>query len=224
MGGVRNLSFHRLNNLADAADGEDIEAQTYNNGDILFKERSSSNGLFFIERGTILLTTLGADGSHAAIRTATADNFIGFLSLVRGTNYTSTAMAIEDDCQVRFVSKAIFNEALTDNSFANGFIKILCERIQSIENHIVDLKTKSVRQRLAIVLIMFENAFKKRSQKESPLISLKKKDIARIVGTAPETLSRHLAEFENEGFIELHIKGIKVINHPGLYTIANISD
>lgn len=86
------------------------------------------------------------------------------------------------------------------------------------------MQTKNVRQRIATALLSFENAYDKTHDKKEAFISLKKKDIAAIVGITPETLSRRLAEFETEGLIELHIKGLKLINQHKLIRIAELID
>ncbi len=207
---INKLSLHRLSEIAVSLPGETIESHTYQSGETLFEEGTYAKGLFYVESGTILLSTSLETGSDVVISVIGSNNFIGYLPLIQKTRLTSTAITLVDHCRIKFIPKTLFLEALTDLNFLNGFMKILSERIRSNEKQALHLKTKNVRTKLATVLISLNDVFKKSANDLLPVITLKKKDLASFIGAAPETLSRQLADFEKRGLIELHFKGIKV--------------
>jgi CRP/FNR family transcriptional regulator len=217
---INQLSLHRLIEIADTMPGSAIEHRTYHQGEVLFEEDTYAKGIYYLEQGTILLNTTEHSGKEAVVHVIAPNNFIGFLPLIQKSKHTSTAIVLENLSHIKFISKAIFTEALTDNRFANGFIKILCQKMTINEIQLVQFKNQSVDKRLATALVSLDRIFKKGAKDNSPIIRLKKKDIASMIGVAPETLSRRLAEFEQEGLIELHIKGIKVKDKEQLSTLA----
>lgn len=207
--------------MADTLTGTAMESRTYQRGDTLFKEDTHAKGVFYIESGTILLTSTQETGTEVVIRVISSNNFIGFLSVIQKTKSNSTAIALQDNCRVRFISKALFLAALEDNRFVQGFTKILCALIMSHEKEALQFKTKNVSARLAMVLVALNDAYKKSAMDAFPIIDLKKKYLASLIGAAPETTSRQLAELEKEGFIELHIKGIKLKDKVQLQTLSD---
>ncbi len=221
MNRINKISLHRLNAIAETNTGVTIESSTYQRGQVLFEEGKYAKGLFYIESGTVLLNRTNQMETEVVMNIIGRDNFIGFLPLFKKNKHTSSAIAMEDNCQVKFISKTIFNKALTDIRFVNGWIKILCDTIALQEDHLVDFKTKDSSERLAAMLISLTTTYKKSAKIPSQIITIKKIDLARLIGIAPETLSRRLADFEKEGLIELHVKGIKVIDPEQLSNYAH---
>jgi CRP-like cAMP-binding protein len=221
---INKLSLHRLHEMAERLEYPGIETRIYQGGEIIFEEDTSARGVFYIESGTILLRSSKLNGNEVAINVIGSNNFIGFLPLIQKKRYTSTAIALQDNCRVKLVSKELFLEAMTDNQFLNGFLKVLCELILSYENQTLQLKTKNAREKLAAILVALNQAFRKSNKDSFPMITLKKKDLAGLVGVAPETLSRNLAEFEKKGLIELHFKGIRLKRKEQLCMIGQVLD
>ena len=217
---INKLSLHRILEIADTLTESKVENRIYHQGDLLFEENTYVKGLYYLERGTVLLSTMERTGSEVVVNIIGANNFIGFLPIIQKTRLTTTAVVLEDSCRIKFIPKAIFIEALKDNRFVNGFIKILAELITSNENQLLQIKNKSVRERLALTLVSLNHAFRKSVRDPTPLITLKKKDLASMIGVAPETLSRRLADFEKEDLIELHLKGIKIKDKEQLLLIS----
>ena len=86
---------------------------------------------------------------------------------------------------------------------------------------ITDIAQKTVRERLAEVLIQLKDKFE--LDKDNFLqITLTREELANIVGTATESVIRLLSEFKSDGLIELHGRKIKLININGLKKVGNV--
>ncbi|MBC7196824.1 MAG: winged helix-turn-helix domain-containing protein, partial [Deferribacterales bacterium] len=68
---------------------------------------------------------------------------------------------------------------------------------------------KTVKQRLAEILLMLENTFKL-DEEGYIAVNLTREDLSSIVGTATESVIRILGEFKNEGLIAIKGKKIKI--------------
>jgi CRP-like cAMP-binding protein len=80
-----------------------------------------------------------------------------------------------------------------------------------MENRLLEIAYQSVRQRVAgIILRLDPGATPGRT------IAVSRKNMANLVGTAPESFNRTVADFKEEGLIDILHDGIKIINRPKL--------
>ncbi|MBL7917773.1 MAG: winged helix-turn-helix domain-containing protein, partial [Bacteroidia bacterium] len=81
---------------------------------------------------------------------------------------------------------------------------------------------KSVRERVALSLLLLRDKFKKENQDSPVEVDLSREDLAKFVGTARETLVRLLHDFKEEGLIETNGRKIILKKPVELSKIANI--
>jgi CRP-like cAMP-binding protein len=86
--------------------------------------------------------------------------------------------------------------------------------------YITDIAQKTVRERLAEILIRLQNDFGLDKNKVLQ-ISLTREELANIVGTATESVIRFLSEFKQDRLIDLSGRKIIILNETGLTRIAN---
>jgi CRP-like cAMP-binding protein len=80
---------------------------------------------------------------------------------------------------------------------------------------------RSVRRRVAHLLLFLNGDLTQEDDGTQPsCISLKKVEMAQMIGVAPETLSRTLSEFKQRGLIEISGREIILRDKPDLMTIA----
>jgi CRP/FNR family transcriptional regulator len=83
------------------------------------------------------------------------------------------------------------------------------------------LAQQSVRQRLALTLLMLKDTYGLEQQESGEVeINLSREDLANIVGTATESLIRLLNDFKREGFIETAGRKIRVLQPKSLIMAA----
>lgn len=86
------------------------------------------------------------------------------------------------------------------------------------------LATKSVRERVALNLLILDEKFKREEKQEaSGEINMSRADLANMVGTAKESLVRLLRQFKSEGLIESNGRIIRILNKKGIIREANLS-
>ena len=86
---------------------------------------------------------------------------------------------------------------------------------------ITDIAQKTVRERLAEILLFLVNDFGLDSDNFLN-ISLTREELSNIVGTATESVIRLLSEFKSDKLVELNGRKIKIINTKGLEKISNV--
>src|SRR5690606_35822258 len=120
--------------------------------------------------------------------------------------HSEYAEALEDT-QVAIIPKHDFLTLLySSKDVARKFIKLLSNNLEEAEKRLLDLAYQSVRQRVAGALLEISN--KHAEPGRDGLICLARKDISGIIGTATESLNRTLADFRDEGLIDITPVGL----------------
>jgi CRP-like cAMP-binding protein len=95
--------------------------------------------------------------------------------------------------------------------------------LEEANDYITDIAQKTVRERLAEVLIHLRKDFDLDNEKYLQ-ITLTREELANMVGTATESVIRLLSEFKQDGLIELQGRKIKILDEKMLFKIGNMND
>lgn len=193
----------------------------YKRGEVLYTEGNRISGFFCIDSGIIKVFKTGSDGKEQIIRFAKPGEIIAYRSVLSNEVACTTAEVIED-CQVCFIPSEILISFVKANStFAFELLKLACDELGEANSFITDIAQKTVRERLAEILLLLINEFGLDEQRFLK-ISLTREELANIVGTATESVIRLLSEFKTDKLVELNGRKIKILNIPGLKKISNL--
>jgi CRP/FNR family transcriptional regulator, polysaccharide utilization system transcription regulator len=193
----------------------------YKKGDILYHEGNRISGFYCVNNGIIKVFKTGLDGKEQIIRFAKPGDIIAYRSVLSNEPACTTAKVIED-CQVCFIPTEILISFVKSNpAFALELVKLACHELGEANSYITDIAQKTVRERLAEVLIHLANDFGLDEQKFLKIL-LTREELANIVGTATESVIRLLSEFKTDKLVELNGRKIKILNMKGLEKISNV--
>ena len=195
----------------------------YKKGQIIFFEGNYPDGLYCIREGKIKVFKTGREGKEQIIRLANSGDLLGYRALIAGEKYSASTSTLEDS-YICFVRKdAVFELFKKNSSFSLSLIKLMSKDLEEIENRMVNLAQKPVRERLAETLLILKETYG--YDNNSFLnISLSREDLANIVGTATETVIRLLADFKEDNLISTQGKKIKILNLKKLIKAGNVSE
>jgi CRP-like cAMP-binding protein len=193
----------------------------YKRGDILYQEGNRISGFYCVNSGIIKVFKTGFDGKEQIIRFAKKGDIIAYRSVLSNELACTSAKVIED-CRVCFIpSEILISFIKTNPNFALELMKLACHELGEANSFITDIAQKTVRERLAEVLIFLVNEFGLDNQ-QFLNISLTREELANMVGTATESVIRLLSEFKTDKLVELNGRRIKILNTKGLEKISNI--
>jgi CRP/FNR family transcriptional regulator, polysaccharide utilization system transcription regulator len=193
----------------------------YNRGDILYHEGNRISGFYCVNKGIIKVFKTGFDGKEQIIRFAKPGDIIAYRSVLSNEPACTTAKVIQD-CQVCFIPTEILISFVKSNpAFALELVKLTCHELGEANSYITDIAQKTVRERLAEVLIQLVNDFGLDEMKYLK-ITLTREELANIVGTATESVIRLLSEFKSDKLVELNARKIRILNIKGLEKISNV--
>ncbi|MDP4227007.1 MAG: Crp/Fnr family transcriptional regulator [Bacteroidota bacterium] len=197
--------------------------EPYKKGTIIYKENSHVNGIFCIYKGIIKIYKTGIDGKEQIIRFAKPGDLIAFRSVLSGELACTTAKVLEDSILCYIPSETLFYLIKNNGNFALELLQLTCKELDEANSYIKDIAQKTVRERLAEILLHLKENFELDNE-HFLKITLSREELANIVGTATETVIRLLSEFKNDNFIELYGRKIKILNIQALEKLANQYD
>ncbi len=193
----------------------------YKRGEILYQEGNRISGFYCINSGIIKVFKTGLDGKEQIIRFARKGDIIAYRSVLSNELACTSAKVIED-CQACFIpSEILISFIKTNPAYALELLKLACHELNEANSFITDIAQKSVRERLAEVLLLLVNDFGL-DNKQFLKISLTREELANIVGTATESVIRLLSEFKSDKLVELDGRKIRILNTKGLEKISNL--
>jgi len=197
------------------------EFRQYKRGDILYQEGNRISGFFCINSGIIKVYKTGSDGKEQIIRFAKKGDIIAYRSVLSNELACTSAKVIED-CKVCFIpSEILISLIKTNPAYSLELLKLACHELGEANSFITNIAQKTVRERLAEVLLFLFNDFGIDEQ-QFLNIALTREELANIVGTATESVIRLLSEFKSDKLVELNGRRIKILNTKGLEKISNV--
>lgn len=195
----------------------------YKKGEILFREGGIPTGIFYLKSGRVKKYKSTQKGEEQIFYLCNAGELLGYHALLSEEHYPDSSATIEDS-QITFIPKDKFLDVVNSSPIlSNKLLKALAHEFSVFIHNITNLATKSVRERVALNLLILEEKFKQ-EEKETPAeINLSRGDLANMIGTAKETLVRLLQEFKTEGLIESDGRIIKILDRQGIMKEANMT-
>ena len=187
------------------------EPEFYRRGTIIYSEGQRINGFYCVQKGIIKIYKTGFDGKEQIIRFAKKGDIMGFRSTVLRERACTTAKVLEDAYIMIIHGDTVINFIKHNGNFALELLQIACKELGEANDYITDIAQKTVRERLAEVIIHLKKEFDLDNEKYLQ-ISLTREELANMVGTATESV------------IEIHGRRIKVLNEKALVKIGNITD
>lgn len=194
---------HALN-LRDL--GKDKKTKLYKKKTEIFAEGDTPTNVFLVKSGNVKVYKSHPDGKELITNLYKNNDFFGFESILEDTPYKESAAAMEDT-EIVVIPKHDFLTLVHGNAeVSNTFISLLCQKVKEKETQLLNLAYNSVRQRTAEALL---KVFKMKDQDQKLTIS--RDDLAKMVGTASESVIRVLSDFKDEGLIDIESGKIKII-------------
>ncbi|KGE88998.1 MAG: response regulator [Phaeodactylibacter xiamenensis] len=197
--------YEELRKLSD-----ERKIKHYKRRDLIFEEGDYPRYLYFVKSGKAKVFKTNEDGKEYIIEICKEGDFFGYLDLLKEEKYTESAAAMEET-EISLIPKEDFSKLLNANrDVASQMIKMLASNVTAKEEQLLNLAYNSVRRRVADAILLLHE-----KQGEGN-ISILRDDLARIVGTAKESVIRMLTEFKEDGYIEVIDGAIKIVDPEGL--------
>lgn len=196
--------------------------QNYKKGEIIFREGAYPSGIFYIIEGKAKKYKLDNDANEQIIYVANKGELLGYHAILSEDRYPDCAAALEES-RIAFIPREDFIKTLNESKvLSSRLLKTLSHEFAVLTNSLSMFAQKTVRERLALQLIILREKYKVKFQTGIPVeINMGRDDLASLVGTVKENVVRVLSEFKEAGIVETRGRKIIVLNVNELIRIAD---
>lgn len=207
-----NLCETALEQIAEIT--EDV---VYLTEEFIFEEGEEADALYVIKGGQIRIEQNYRDGRRKTLALLSENSFFGEMAIITREKRCATAVS-GTDSQLLRVEKTPFLGCLKENAEACfGILQVMCERLQMADTEISNLTFRNLPGR--IVYKLFELAEQFGIPDETGTIirlSVTHYDLADMVGTNRESVSKYISKFKKEGSISITQKHITILDRQKL--------
>jgi CRP/FNR family transcriptional regulator, dissimilatory nitrate respiration regulator len=191
--------------------------QDFLRGEIIFHEGEEGAGFYLVESGMIKIYKISLDGKEQILHILGPGEPFAEVALFAGSSYPANAMAIEKS-SVLFFPRQAFSELVSKQpSLALNMLGTLSLRLRQFAQMVEALSLKEVPGRLAAYILLENETHQKKNAIKLPIA---KSQLASLLGTIPETLSRILAKMTKQGLISATGSSILILDIEGLQDLA----
>lgn len=187
----------------------------------LYRSGDSFEGIYAIRAGFFKTDVLLEDGRDQVTGFQMAGEILG-LDGISTEHHSCNAVALEDSevCVIAFAKLEELSREVT--ALQHNFHKVMSREIVRDHGLMMLLGTMRAEERLAAFLLNMSQRFMARgySQQEFHL-RMTREEIGSYLGLKLETVSRAFSKFQEEGYINVQQKHIRIIDIPGLRKLLN---
>ena len=189
----------------------------FNKGQIIFSEGDNGNGFYVLVSGLVKIFKVSLEGKEHIMRVVGAGEPFGQVAVYAGRSFPANAQSIAKS-HLLFFPRTAFVEMITKNpSLALNMLSVLSMRLREFTVHVENLALKEVPGRLAAYLIYLAD---EEGGNDSFTLGISKGQLASLLSTSPETLSRILAQMVGKNLIEVLKRDITILDLGGLKELA----
>lgn len=190
----------------------------YPEGSLLFSEGEMPRGVYILCNGRAKITTSSAEGKTLIMRIAKPGEILGVSATVLGQPYEVSAQTLETS-QLNFVKRNDFLRLLNTNAeVCLNAVRQLSAKYHDAQREIRSLGlAHNTAEKLAHLLLDWCAANgTPTSQGTRVRMLFTHEEIAQMIGSTRETVTRVLAEFRHSNLIEVNGANVDVMNRDAL--------
>ena len=196
-----------------------VTDQVFQKGESIFGEEDEGTGFYVVLSGRVKIFKLSPEGKEQILHIFGPGEPFGEVAVFTGKRFPASAEALEETRAFFFARKEFMDLIRRDPSLALNMLAVLSQRLRRFSGLIENLSLKEVPGRLAAYFLHLQEGKK---GGEDLLLEISKNQLASLLGTIPETLSRILGRMNREGFIDsTGPRQVRILNRNALEELAS---
>ncbi|HXJ07143.1 MAG TPA: Crp/Fnr family transcriptional regulator [Candidatus Acidoferrum sp.] len=194
---------------------------TYPEGALLFLEKQEPRGVFVLCAGEVKLSISSSVGKTLILRIARPGEVLGLMATLSGEPYEVTAETIRP-CQVAYIRREDFLRFIAN--YPEAYQGVVRQMTTLYRGACSQLRTvglsASAPEKLARLLLDWSSGGKETDQGIQVRLPLTHEEIAALIGTTRETVTRTLSEFRSNHLVDLHGSNLMISNRSALEALG----
>jgi len=189
----------------------------FEKGDMIFTEGDDGKGFYIAVTGLVKIFKASPDGKEQILHIFSPGEPFGEVPVFTGQPFPASAQTLLKSHLLFFPRNAFTHLVSNNPSLALNMLAILSRRLRMFANQIESLSLKEVPGRLATYLIYLADEQK---NKAFVTLDIPKGQLASLLGTIPETLSRIFTRMTDQKLIQVNGRHIAIIDFEELKALA----
>jgi len=191
-------------------------------GSVLFFEGDRGDALYIVRSGAVKVYRVAEDGREKTLAVLGEGEFFGEMALLDGEPRSAIAQTLQETT-LYALHRSDFLELLASTpSLSAAVIRALSARLRRTNGQVMDLIFRDVRGRIARTLLDLVRQHGEQTQDGHVIVlKLTHQEIANLVGTARETVSRILAELQDAGLLRVEGRNLVLLDADELEEYAS---
>ena len=191
--------------------------------DRILADPEDPNAIWFIKEGLMSLTYGDAEGKDATVLLLGPGDLFGAMEGAEDLDYSQNLAALKPTVLCRMTQAQMEGQLNKHPEIGYRITKFSWRRIARLQQRLAEIMTKSVRVRLATMLGNLSTDYGEDLPEggRSVGLTITHDDLARLVGSSREMVSKVMASFRDEGYIRSARKQIDITDLPALQHLAD---
>jgi len=213
----RRELLRRIHLFADLTDSEGdtilelMHEKTVVKGTMVFHQNDHGGGLYLLLAGSVKIWRTGRDGRDVTIAVLHEGNFFGEMSLIDEQPRSASASAMQTTRLLVLDREHFQRYVLSQAPIVAKMLRELSKRLRAADQSIENLALGSVHNRLFLLLGHLGRRTPLKNDTGLIERAPTHQELAEMVGSSRETVTRTLAALEKEGLIAIDRKMITLL-------------
>ena len=212
-----NLTPEQLQPLS-----EKMRARKYHRGEVVFHQDDPGDRMHIIVQGRVRISLDSYDGREKDIALLNPGDCFGEMALLDGSNRSANATAV-DDIETLVLLREDFIKFIGEYpQVAAQTTAVLTNRLRNANQMMGDMAFLDVPTRVAKQLLELAESQLEGEAPDGPIeIPIAQDELARLVGSTRETVSRTLTSYRRMGLLTTSHRRISITDLDGLERMAS---
>lgn len=209
--------FHGLDLETRASIKSIAKRVQYSSGEILFFQEDPGDALYMIEKGSVEISVMAANGRKLSLNVMRPNEVVGEIAVLDGGPRTVTATVMDASTLLRVTRPALLELMREQPEVAADLLAMLCIRLRWTSQLAEDLGLLGIQERLARRLMILHRKF---SDSRGEL-HLCQNELADFLGATRESTNKVLRAWRADGLVDMSRGTLRILDPGRLVTIAS---
>lgn len=189
------------------------QEKKYKRGESIFFEGDIATGFYMVAEGKVKIFKMSMDGREQILHIFGPGEPFGEVPVFHNQPFPANAVTMTQATLLFFPRREFVDLVTSTPSLALSMLAMLSLRLRRFASQIESLSLKEVPGRLAAHLIYLAD---EQHRTDRVVLDIPKGQLASLLGTSPETLSRIFSKMSEEGLIKVEGKTIELLEYEEL--------
>jgi len=189
----------------------------FNKGQTIFSEGDQTKGFFVVVDGRVKIYKVSSEGKEQILHIFETGQSFGEVTVFTGQQLPANAQTLAKTRLLLFPRRAFVDLISANPSLALNLLAIMSKKLRQFAAQIENLSLKEIPARLASYLIYLSED---QNAGDALTLNVSKGQLASLLGTIPETLSRIFAKLSGQNLIRVEGPKITLLDRQGIENLA----